>query len=216
MKPLFVIVLFLFFGSHTIYAQHSISINAGWTISNLYKVASIETFNNASYYDEHLNLTLFDAPYASINYNYLHNNFRLSTGLSALSLGANNYILYSGVGYMYLVAPILAGYQVNFSEKFSMVIEGGADVGLGISRVASVSLPSKVGVARPYIGMVFGLEGKYKRFSLGAKFHLGLNVFEEVTYNKGQNVMHLKHIGGTVYIGYTLWDSSKNVKRKKK
>ena len=202
--------------SFTALGQHSLSVNTGWTFSNLYKVGTEQTFKSASYYDESLNLTLYHAPYVDINYNYLHNNFRLSTGLSALSVGANNYVLESAVAYMYLTAPLLVGYQVNFSDRFSLVIEGGGEAGFNLLGLGSVTLASKMNTVFPYLGALFCLEGKYKKFHLGARFHLGLNTFTEERFNNGQNVMHLRHIAGTVYIGYTFWDSSQPKKAKKK
>jgi len=82
--------------------------------------------------------------------------------------------------------------------------------------VGSVVNLAKRGQTRYYLGLLFGVEGKYRRFSLGARFHLGLNDFEKEYFNKEKDVMYLKHIGGTIYLGYTIWDSSRVKKKKKK
>lgn len=211
-----IIVLLLTFYSSLLSAQHRISVTGGWTFSTLYKVGNEEALKADSHYGLY-DLSLFHAGNINVKYEYNYQSFRLSTGLSLLSLGANDFFSRGfDIAYMYLTVPILFGYKKDFSKDLSLVIEGGGEAGGSVSRVGSVEVLGRRGQTRYYVGLLFGVEGKYRRFSLGARFHLGLNDFEEEYFNKEKDVMYLKHIGGTIYLGYTIWDSSRVKKKNKK
>ncbi|MBL4648348.1 MAG: hypothetical protein JKY03_01360 [Aureispira sp.] len=212
-----ILVLLLSFSSNLLSAQHSLSITGGWTFSTFYKVGTKEALKASSYYADLYEFTPFHTLNINVKYEYTHQSFRLSTGLSLLSIGSNDYFFegFENV-YMYLTVPVLFGYKKDFSKDISLVIEGGAEAGPSLANVGSVVNLAKRGQTRYYIGLIFGVEGKYRRFSLGARFHLGLNDFEKEYFNKEKDVMYLKHIGGTIYLGYTIWDSSRVKKRNKK
>ncbi|WMX12864.1 MULTISPECIES: hypothetical protein [unclassified Aureispira] len=216
MKNIILILLFTF-SSSFISAQHNISATAGWTVSTLYKVGTRAALNTSSYYADLYEFTPFYTLNINVKYEYTYNLFRLSTGFSLLSLGANDYFFkgFENV-FMYLTIPVLLGYKKNFSKEISLVIEGGSEFGLSLANVGSVINAAKKGQTRPYIGLLFGIEGKYKRFSLGARFHLGLNDFEQHTFSSKNETIYFKHIGSTIYLGYTIWDSSKVKKKKQK
>jgi len=209
MKNTILILLFAF-SSNFLSAQHSISVTGGWTFSTLYKVGSKAALNSDSYKPTY---PFFHAGNIGAKYEYNHQSFRLSTGLSVLSLGSNDFWGLD-IAYMYLTVPVLFGYQKNFSKDLSLVIEGGGEAGVSISNVGSVEVLGRRGKTRYYVGLLLGIEGKYKRFSFGARFHLGLNDFEDYTNFSTQETVYFKNIGTTIYLGYTIWDSSK-VKNKK-
>lgn len=211
-----ILILLLFFSNNLLSAQHTISITGGWTFSTLYKVGNKEALKADARYGLY-NFSLFHAGNISAKYEYSHQSFRLSTGLSLLSLGTNGYFFKDGdLAHMYLTVPVLFGYKTNFSKDLSFVIEGGAEAGPSVMNVGSVVTSSRMNLTRRfYMGILLGLEVKYRRFSLGIRFHLGLNDFEEHTFSRNEETLYLKHIGGTIYLGYTIWDSSK-VKNKNK
>jgi len=215
MKNIILVLLLIFYNS-ILSAQHSISVTGGWTFSTLYKVGNEEAFKADAFYGLY-NFSLFHAGNINAKYEYTHQSFRLSTGLSLLSLGANGYFSKDGdIAYMYLTVPVLFGYKTTFSENLSLVIEGGGEVGVSVSRVGSVEVLGRRGKTRYYVGLLFGVEGKYKRFSFGARFHLGLNDFEDHTFSRNEETLYFKHIGSTIYLGYTIWDSSKAKQKKEK
>ncbi|BDS10806.1 hypothetical protein [Aureispira anguillae] len=198
-----------------LWGQHSISINGGWTYSNLYQLATKEAFEASYYHKELFDFGVVHMPFLGMKYEYIYHSLRLSTGINVLSMGANHYYLEGAENiYMYLTFPIIVGYQFNFKNNYSLVLEGGVEGGTSIANVGSVVALARYKQTRPYIGLLLGLEGKYKRFSLGAKFHLGLNVFDKFVFGAtyDDDTLYFKHIGGTVYLGYTLWNSSQSKK----
>ena len=215
MKNIIFLTILFAFSSSLLSAQHSISVTGGWTFSTLYKVGNKEALKADSRYGLY-NFSLFHAGNINAKYEYTHQSFRLSTGLSLLSLGTNGYFFKDGdIAHMYLTVPVLFGYKKSFSKDLSLVVEGGAEGGPSVMNVGSVVTSSRMSQTRRYyVGLLLGLEVKYRRFSLGARFHLGLNDFEEHLFNNNQDALYLKHIGGTIYLGYTIWDSSR-VKKKK-
>lgn len=210
MKNIILALLFVCSNS-LLFAQHSISVTGGCTFSTLYKTGSKAALNSYSYKPTY---PFFYAGNIGAKYEYRHQSFNLSTGLSLLSLGSNDFWGLD-IAYMYLTVPVLFGYKKNFSKDWSLVIEGGGEVGGSVSRVGSVEVLGRRGQTRYYLGLLLGVEGKYKRFSFGARFHLGLNDFEDHTFSRSQETVYFKHIGSTIYLGYTIWDSSR-IKKKKK
>jgi len=212
------IILVIIFTSNIslVLAQHSISVTGGWTFSTLYKVGNKEALKADALYGLY-NLSLFHAGNISTKYEYSYNMFRLSTGLSLLSLGANDFFSKNfDIAYMYLTIPALFGYKKNFSKDLSLVIEAGGEAGVSVSRVGSVEVLGRRGKTRYYVGLLLGIEGKYKRFSFGARFHLGLNDFEDHTFSRNEETLYLRNIGSTIYLGYMIWDSSRVKKKKEK
>lgn len=210
-------MLLVAFINTTNFAQHNLSVTGGWTFSTLYKIGTTEAFEDHYYYSDLYDFALIHFPSLNLKYNYRHQTFRFSIGISFLSMGTRDYF-WKGTrwAYLYLTIPVLAGHQFKLSENCALVIEGGIEAGASVMIVGDLVNLSKFEKTLPYIGLVFGLESNYKRFILGTSFHLGLNNFDNSSGTTRQETIYFRHIGGTVYIGYTFWDSAKAKEKRQK
>ena len=217
MKKLITLVLLTLTTVENSFAQHSLSVNGGWTFSTVYKVGAPEAFKAIANLSHWHNFSPFHIPNLNLAYQYNHKTFRLSTSISFLSLGTRDFIWHGTEwAYMYLTFPVLFGYQMKLPKDFSLVLEGGTEIGTSIMNVGSVVSLAKIGKTRPYIGLALGVEVKYKRFICGFRGHFGLNNFDDIPSDKPEETLYFKHIGGTLYLGYTFWDSQKAKERRER
>ncbi|MGH1339729.1 MAG: hypothetical protein ACRBFS_26660 [Aureispira sp.] len=213
-----IVIFFLFFESCTTsFAQHQLSVTGGWTFSTLYKVGTKEAFETSYYYANLFRFSSIHLPNLNFKYNYHHRSLRFSTGISFLSLGTRDYF-WQGTdwAYLYLTVPLLIGHQFKLSNQWSLVTEGGVEIGTSLDKVGSMVSAIHIGKKLPYIGLVLGVESNYKRFVLGIRGHLGVNDFYHFEFNAQQETLYFKHIGGTLYLGYTFWDSKKAKERRER
>lgn len=195
-------------------AQHSISIKGGMTISNLQKYGNEQALKDINlYYDGMFNTTPFYNPYLSLEYAFDYKPFRISSGLSLLSLGANNFIeKNSSTGKIYLTIPLLIGRKWRIVNNFSITAEIGGNFGLKILNIGDVELAKSMDRIEGDIGITGGLETSWKKIKLGTKLQIGLtNYFDWTTQiNNNTQRVDFRHSSITFYIGYTLWSSTKN------
>lgn len=214
MKTISVVIALIFFFYTTIEAQHRLSITGGWTFSSLYKTGTPKAFENHYYYADLFRFSPIHMPDLGIKYTYQYKFFRFSTGISFLSLGTRDFF-WKGTGWahLYLLVPLLFGRQFEVTKNFTFTLEGGLEAGTSIMNVGSIIILGRE-QSRPYLGLSIGIEGQYKRFFIGMRGHLGLNNFDYYTFNAQQETLYFKHMGGTLYLGYTFWDSKKARERR--
>lgn len=198
-------------------AQHQLSIQGGWNFSSLYKVGSRETIQASTFNAEIFAFTPIHLPYLGVKYNYNlpSSNLRFSTGISFLSMGAMDFF-WKGTrwAYLYLTVPLMVGTSFKVSDQVNLAIEGGVEGGASLTNVGDLENAARIGQTRYYAGILLGGEFNYKRMSLGIRGHLGVNNFDRWVFTAIQETMYFRHIGGTVYIGYTFWDSAKAKQKK--
>jgi hypothetical protein len=210
MKKLFLLVALASLSSNTSFGQHSLSITGGWTFSTLYKIGTPTAFEHHYYYSDLFDFSLIHFPNFNLKYNYNAQAFRFSTGLSFLSIGTRDYF-WKGTrwAYLYLTVPVLVGRRFKFSKHHSLALEGGIEAGTSVMMVGDLVNAAKFKETLPYVGLILNIENSYKRFIFGIRGHLGLNNFDYYVFSTPQETIYFKHISGTVYIGYTFWDSHK-------
>lgn len=195
----FIILYFI----NTSFAQHQISIHGGWTVSNLQKYGDQVKIQRISAPGAMFATRIYHFPYLAGAYEYDWEAFRFSTGLSFLTLGADNYFIPDeAVASMYLTVPLMVGRKWKLSDKTSLTASLGAEFGVRLMSTATITLASDMIRVRGNINAAGGLELQHKRFKFGAKLHIGL-----VNYSHwGTNPrVHFRHSGITTYIGYLLW-----------
>lgn len=199
-----IVLLILFITSYSIVkSQHQVSLNAGWTASKIVEFRKPNVSLGSAYKDLHA-FPMHHGVYGAIEYEYTLHPFKLSTGLSIAEFGTSKYILGSWVMY-YINIPIMIGYQWKLPKEFCFTLEGGAEI--GIENSSTVITNNKWQVIS--LGTI-GLEASWKRLRFGIKGHFSINPFRD------WSTAYLHHSGITTYVGYTLFDSIQNKKRRAK
>lgn len=184
-------------------AQHQISIHGGWTISNLQKYGDKAEIKKISAKGAMFDTRIYQFPYLAAAYEYDWGAFRFSTGLSFLTLGADNYFLPNeAVASMYLTVPLMAGRKWQLSDNTSLTASLGAEFGVRLMSTATITLASDAFRVRGNINAAGGLEVQHKRFKFGAKLHVGLTNYG--SWGTTPRV-YFRHSGITAFIGYVLW-----------
>ncbi|WP_156039952.1 outer membrane beta-barrel protein [Aureispira sp. CCB-QB1] len=184
-------------------SQHQISIHGGWTASKIVEFRKPSIPTGSSYDDLHA-FPMHHGVYGSIEYEYMLHPFKLSIGVSASEFGTSKYIVGPWATY-YISIPMMLGYHWSLPKNFGVTLEGGAEIGIETSSTVFNYNKSQVLA----LGTV-GIEAAWKRLKFGVKGHFSLNPFRD------WNTAYLHHSGITTYIGYTLFDSAQNKKRRAK
>jgi len=208
MKNLLTLGLLLMFASQLSFAQSKISLYGGYTFSEFafYGQADRLDLYSTDYYGHH-------SPYLALEYEYDYKKVRFSTGISTAAMGSRRYLSKWGVGELYATVPLLAGYQWSFSNNLGLTLEGGLEFGIGYGSLGIVFVDNRN--FKYNIGAAIAIEGQWKRFRYGTRFHLGLTDYKYV-YNTDGTRTPIKHYAFTFYVGYTLWDAQKKRAKKRK
>lgn len=202
MKKIF-LILFLIKVSVVAFAQHQISFSGGWTASKIVEFTKPGASLGSVYNDLHA-FPIHHGIYGAIEYEYTLHPLKLSIGISASEFGTSKYALGPWTMY-YSSIPVMVGYQWKLPKDFSFTLEGGAEIGVETSSTVATNNKWKA-VAFGTIG----LEASWKRLKFGLKGHFSLNSFRD------WKTAYLYHSGITTYVGYTLFDSEKNKKKRAK
>ena len=217
MKKIIFIIIFSLGVFINLSAQHNISINGGLSISNLQKYGSPSALKKISVHNELFSTTPYYCPFLGLEYEFDFKRYRFSSGLSFLTMGANDFVFSNETtAEMYLSLPLLAGIKWPISSKTSIMIEAGAEFGLQILNMGTVLLGSRINKINGNIGLVAGIEGAWKNLRFGTRFHLGLTDYFSWDVNNGKDIIHFKHASITIYLGYTLWNSKRSKERRLK
>ena len=222
-KIIFIIIASLGIVINLSAQQHNIALNSGFSISNLLKYgspAALKTIN--VYYGELFNTSPYYSPFLGIEYEFDFKRCRFSSGLSFLTMGADDFFFPNEpTGVTYLSLPLLAGIKWPISSKTSIMIEVGAEFGIEILNIGTVTPGNRFfnkinGKIEGNIGLVAGLEGAWKNLRFGTRFHLGLTDYTTWDVNYGKDITYFRHYSITIYLGYTIWNAEKSKERRLK
>lgn len=196
-----ILLLSLFLMSLGSTAQSSISLEAGWTVSQLRRY-DIDTFQPGPVFDELNQYPPLHAPYIGITYQWTHKNLCLSTGISMMTMGSSRmpFATQSSWPTYYWTIPLLIGYQWELANQWQMTIEGGFDIGFQQGSSGLIGSGTYWG----NIGAALGAEIRYRRYQLGMRGHWGVTNFRVIGPLGARSI--LRHTALTTYIGYMLWD----------
>ncbi len=200
------ILLVLLVGFCTnIFAQHSISLEGGATVSNLQKYGSkiaLEDISKSEMFDT----KPFYFPYLGLSYEFDWHPFCFSTGLSFLTMGATDLIIKNTTtSELYLNLPVLVGRKWDISADAFVSAKIGAEFGLKIINIGELVLAKNYNQLGSNIGAVGVIEGVFKNFKLGARLHIGLTNYYSWKMKSNQEIVDFKHSSLTIYLGYILW-----------
>ena len=198
------LLIFLFFLSYSMAtSQHQISFCGGWTASKIVEFIKPDASLGSVYNDLHA-FPINHGIYGAIEYEYTLYPFKLSTGISATEFGTSRFILGAWVMY-YINIPIMIGYQWKLPKDVSITLKGGAEIAIETSStVATNNKWQTIALG------TMGLEASWKRLKFGLKGQFSMNPFRD------WKTSYLHHLGITTYVGYVLFDSEKNKKRRAK
>jgi hypothetical protein len=194
------LVLLLSMVVYKINAQSKVSILGGWTASKV-RTLYDKNVNKGPAFVEASEMSILNAPYFGLEYEYAYKKLHLSTGLAILTLGSSRTPFFGEIPWptYYWAFPFLGGYNIFLSKKWNIIVEGGAEIGFQQGSSGLIGTGAYWG----NINAVLGVELGYKRFRLGVRGHWGLTDFrylDPITY---------KHTAITTYLSYDLWDHAK-------
>lgn len=209
MKSFSIILLLIICNSYHISAQHNISIQGGVSISNLQKYGSKTALQGAGVYSDLFSTTPYVAPYLGVEYEFHFKPYVFSTGISFLTIGASDFF-YKGynTAEMYITVPILVGRRWLLPKNFAITARLGFDLGWKVLNFGDVATAGNMNRANGNIGAAGVLQGTWKKFSLGARIHVGLTNYFSWDVNNNKEQIHFRHSAVSVYLGYKIWDSS--------
>lgn len=189
------------------FAQSKLNLQTGITISRIRAVYDPSVRKGTSFGD-FSNFIPYYHPFLGVEYEYVHNKIRISTGVAFTAFGSGNTPLFGNIPWptFYWLIPVLGGYVIPCTKDVRLLLEGGIDIGLQQGESGIFYEGTRWG----NINAVVGIKLQYRRFHLGIRGHWGLTnfrYFPPITY---------KHTALTTYLGYTLWYQAKSKARRLK
>ncbi len=198
-----IVIYVLLLSSSKVFTQSRVSLQLGWTASNIRAIYDKKTFKPGPVFDDSfVKFPFWHTPYIAAEYEYDYKKLRLSTGFHMMSMGAGGLPGLPGFYWVtaYWTVPILGGYHIKLGKGWDLVAEGGIEIGF---QHGSSTIQTGGGARWGNINAVLAVETEWKNFRLGVRGHWGLTTFR--TFDP----IIYKHTGITTYLGYTLWDQAK-------